>query len=1001
MLSILALLHNTWHPIVIKSPSLSFQYTSVLFDQEHGGTYSYSFDLDIDANIAIFGNTPDITGMSIYRALNGILARITLSGVPIIDGVFHLEPNVEVKHSDGRRQISISVENSKKSFDKQIAGARLRDLTIGMPPEGISEELRALYDTILIGRSLPINLEFTAFYKIQHFLSRDGILWQVDYDKKDEFHVVDQSISLPHLLFPKYEDTEMNGQYSIDAVNVSMPYDPADRTRNPYCNVRVCYQKYTKNDDNEWEAARGYSIGTPDRLNSAPCFYLGYVFDKAMHDLGIAVRQNDLTSIMDYRRLAFYHTDAHYDIEQIRHHPEGSNRSTIVPFANGGINKFKIKAGYYSGQQYGGNNSFVYKEDNGVLYRKTYFICDSDGNKVHRNHKDDDSVSGIIQVQYPLCNAYATADNLPDLEVKDLIEDMTSLFGARIIYDESLQSLSIVMLRDIMRRANAPIVIPCDINSVHKQESAIHGCVLKYSGSKAQTYNSVTKVPNDSQGSDDTAYNYYGYKNIVLLSPIDTPSTTVPSASPEGSTAPVPDASPSGNNGTYLSLIASPSCFDMNLYIDQATGNAFRIKVDGSADTQTVWFASTFEIAGYRDVLVGDCSSLSLPESEREDTNVIKTVTIPFTPAIPSIVNQGDIRDAISTSDEIPHPIYAQFVSGEIHHNEDDSLIKHNYEYGGIVLAEEYSVKEHRTVTTCHMDVLLNLEVVEDYDVTNSSDGPYYDTECENTLGIMRGSGAGESVIYFNENYDGFGTAEYTITAGSDAEFTSDSVNHFGELFDYNGGGRTLVNQTMAKVYLRSYFSSPWVDISMLPVQDIVAATRIEYNDATHKYDIRLRNNFANTDQPLSSYDTQEDAVFFRELLIGLYTICQTGEERECVFPDNGLGYLRDDILSLKLKAEKPINGDPQQGYYPIQQNTLIRNRGVYDKFYAAWFDFLTNSSLAILEVTLEPSAWQLLRTHANTDFLRIGNHLGLLKSATAETTDDGRLRAKLTLMHL
>lgn len=987
MLSLQILFHNIWRHLALNDKSISLQYTSVLFNQEHGGSYSYSFDLDVDANIAIFGNTPDITGSSIYKLIHNLPARLTLSGVTVIDGILHLEPDVEIKESNSRRQIQISVENRNAEFSKHISGARLRDLAIGVPADNIPEQVRQKYDQIIIGRCLPAQLPFHAFYetKIYKYHWFDGWGGEWLYDSK-YITSVSQVISLPHLLFPNYKDNEMGGAYSLNALNVSEPYDPANRTAHPYCNVRVCYQKYNKNDKNDWDKVRGYSIGAPDRVNSAPCFYLGYVLDKAMHDLGIAVRSNSLTDIMDYRRLAFFHTDAQYDIETLHHYPEGQTHghSSIVPFTNDGSNQLKLGAGYFSGQQYSGHNAVQYEGDDGILRKKEYYITDRDGNHVHRNSSDDKYVEGIIAPTYPLCTAYANALNLPDIEVKDLIADITSLFGARIIYDETSQSLDIIIMRDIMRRADHPIIIPCDINSVHKQENSIHGCVLKYSGAKSQSYNTVTHVPNESQGSDDTAYNYYDYKNVVLLEPI---GTTVPDGSAVGP--------------TYLTISASPSVFDHNLYIDQATGNAFRIKVDSNAETQTTWFASTFEVAGYRDVLIGDCSSLSLPESEQDDANVVHTVTIPFSPAIPSISNQGDIRDAISTTDPVPHPVYAQYVDGEIHHNDDNSLIQHNYIYNGIILAEEYSTKEHRTVTTCHMDVLLILESVEDYDVTSSSDGPYYDNECQNTLGIMRGSGAGESVIFFNENYDGFGTSEYTVSAGSDAEFTSDSVNHFGELFDYNGGGRTLVSPDMAKVYLRSYFTSGQWDFSMLFVDDITLRTSVSHNQTTGQYDLRFY--YPGTGQTITirSYDTEALATLHRQLLIDLYTIRTTAQEAECTFPDNGLGYLRDDIISLKLKAEKPINGDPSQGYYPTTSNTLIQNRGIYDKFYAAWFDFLTNHSIAILNITLEPSAWRLLTHHAPTDFLQFGPYRGLLKSATAQSLDDGRLQAKLTLAHL
>lgn len=931
-----------WQYADLSGAELTLEVVGVIMSDEKGGTYSYPFTLDVEENELIFGSSGELRGESIYNRLHGARCKLIGGGLPIMQGKIDLDTSVDIKtKKNGHHSVELKVVSRNKSYEEKIEGAKLRDLDL-------------LKYKIQIGYSLPKELYFRyTFTRVtQKYTGRyedwndnmlhytgtgaPGYVPPFTAPVTEVISKQDRYVSLPHCMLPKYNDTIYHGTYSGNFVNVSEPYDPNNPTAHPYCNTRICYQKYKesdkddKKDEVQWEKERGYSIGEADRINSAPCFYLGFVFDAAMEQMGIPVTDNALNMIMDYKRMAFWHADAQYKLVP------ASERGAGFDFD--GNPSFKAEAYYKSGQQYSGNNIYKF-EFNREIYRYAYTFKDENG-------KD----SRKITPMFTLHRAYANADNLPDLEVKDLIENLTAAFGAKVIYDEYLGSISIILLRDVMRDSENAIDVPCEIIENYKTENDNRGFVLKYSGANAQSFNSITKAKNDSQGSDETQYNYYGYKNIVMLQ--------------QGSAYP-----------SFQNLMFGASCYDMNLYIDSVTGNMFRIKVDGGAENQGSWYPSTFEVAGYRDVELGDCT----------ENEYVKTVSIPFAPAIASITNQTEMRKAAQVGSDIPSPIYAQFVDGEIHNNGE--LIDHVYDFDAIPL-DTITDDTGRTVTSCHMDVSVKITSFEEY---TGSDAPYYDNECENVIGIMRGSGSGESLIYYDNNYDGFGTEKYTKTAGSDSEFFSDSVNHFGEMFDYNGGGETIVTREMAKPLIRSYFGNGKRDYTTY----YNAELRVAYN-INHKAWCLFE---TNTSDIIGKYTSEQVANEYMNILIELRKlIFTTATEVTVKFPDNGLGYLPSDALSLKLKAEKPVEGDKDKGYYPVSDT--FAKRGLWDKYYVDWANFWLNYHIANLTVRMELSSLVGI-IHDTTKWYKFGEYTGLIKSGTARLKEDGSVELEVKLAYL
>ena len=74
----------------------------------------------------------------------------------------------------------------------------------------------------------------------------------------------------------------------------------------------------------------------------------------------------------------------------------------------------------------------------------------------------------------------------------------------------------------------------------------------------------------------------------------------------------------------------------------------------------------------------------------------------------------------------------------------------------------------------------------ENYDMENSIESPLRSRDSGFTLGVMRGPGNNSDVQVYLDNYDGNGNSAWT-TVVADYAFTSDTMDAYGNRYDYNG----------------------------------------------------------------------------------------------------------------------------------------------------------------------------------------------------------------------
>lgn len=281
--------------------------------------------------------------------------------------------------------------------------------------------------------------------------------------------------------------------------NISDPYP-----LKPYCNVRVCTQGVNSEGDKA-----GYQILPAKRPFSGVCFYVMYLLDCLFKHLGISFEKDGIEDVEDLNRLAFFST------------------------------KCKVE---YKGDFHEIQLSEI-KENN--------FIGNDFTLNVHRSITDGRLGKWNLttnQFTYYGRNVFATNENYPDVSIEDVISDLETAFGIRMLFDGESNRMRMILLNNVFRD-----------NSVVEHSTTI----LSLDLSLYKPKNIRLTYGNEN----DTAFNYDEYSNVKLFN----------------------------EYGDILSK--GITNYDIECKIDRKTGNAYRIKVN----KDTGLGATLMEVGGFRD----------------------------------------------------------------------------------------------------------------------------------------------------------------------------------------------------------------------------------------------------------------------------------------------------------------------------------------------------------------------------------------------------------------
>lgn len=208
--------------------------------------------------------------------------------------------------------------------------------------------------------------------------------------------------------------------------------------------------------------------------------------------------------------------------------------------------------------------------------------------------------------------------------------------------------------------------------------------------------------------------------------------------------------------GDYMELLQNGmSPYDKTLYIISKTGNKYRIKIDKDAENEgdvKNLNPSLFEVAQFNDFVMG------------EDTEDAEELKISFTPLI-----ENDARSKYQLLNHNTQTLALYVDGAEV---QEPGYVTTNVigKHGSWGHTWWIDMKQHRVIN-----------FVEEHD-----DNPITAHDCGFMLGVMRGGGANAGYSVEIDNYDGNGNDAW-VTVEDDYAFTSDSVDAYGNHYDYNG----------------------------------------------------------------------------------------------------------------------------------------------------------------------------------------------------------------------
>jgi len=366
----------------------------------------------------------------------------------------------------------------------------------------------------------------------------------------------------------------------------------------------------------------------------------------------------------------------------------------------------------------------------------------------------------IIDKVIETFDAYATSKNFPDKDVKTVMSAILDGFGARLIYNSIDQTCSIVLLRNILRQTEYT-EIPCAISSVYQKQLHKNGFRVKYSASVEDK-----EVDMEDFGRD-TMYNYTEYKDSVST--------------------------------LYKNIYQSAKLYDNTCYIDEQTGNAYRVKVDKDAKRKSELYPSWFEVGQFCKVEYGDCS----------DNEMIEEVSVGFSPVVMNVVSTSNkyerfayfvdtdsVADVITSSEEVSFDRVCVNTDGEV---------------PGM---DAYYEKEW----TLQLSVKYKGGVA--YNPTQHAQNPLNEIDNGLTLGFCRGNIPISQAAEYDDDGNLINFSEMRNV------FHSDSVDSFGNVFDYNDD-QSGIDGDDERISLKLRAEKPDVENGgFLPISDPLSQRR-------------------------------------------------------------------------------------------------------------------------------------------------------------------------------
>ena len=727
------------------------------------GMYSTPVQVPMEGNRHVLRNLDDPNSDLRPIAMEHTEADINVSGLPFRHGTVVIQEGEELKDS-----FSFNIDESTQSFSDLIGDLKCQDV-----PLYNNEKIPIGQKICDVNLSMDVEMDIRVEFIETHWGYVNNELFNYDPAITGKFDPQALGFSCPGIYssssakaYPNV-GTIKKPVYSKSYINVSEPYESDDDIPGApaaggwrYCNARVCYTHYGLDTgkaiaDSKTQAGKNitgtigettsevekvgnqygvnedygpYWVLDADRPQSGICFYVLYFLDCLFNHLGVSFDNSALTAIEDLRRLAFFTTKCKYVVDT------DSPDDTISSLVD--INEWLEKRGC------GGAIEFPDAEEKSVEDVTVPGVGRFQKGKPFLNAPDTEIKSiktygtvHRVDATAKVCTMYATSENFPDESVKTILDSLEASFGVRFRYDYHLRKVTAYLLRDVFRkkdhkgRALEPVTLPCTVLEVNKLSEKITGVRMKYSaeGEATDQQRNVRTGKRDY----DTDFDYIDYR--------------------EGRTQ---------VSTGYKSIASDLRTENVTCYVDLNTANAYRFKISKDVDSANVAYHRLFEVGAFKGIEVGDCSP--------QNNDFVKELVSNFQP-----MSFNDVNAYAEMKLGKTQSILAAYVDEDMEHEFVTQKINHPI-YSDI----------------CDIYATEVLRLIESYDPSKTDDGnsPLQEYDWGLAIAIMRGGGTDASVENFDRNYDGFDNSRWRTQVGTYA-MASDTMDQFGNTFDYNGQG--------------------------------------------------------------------------------------------------------------------------------------------------------------------------------------------------------------------
>lgn len=841
--------------------SISIELSNPLFNDVE--MFSYPVELPLEGNRHFLKNVDDVSSDIRPISYEHTPMQIIADGVPFASGTAIIQEDERLEDS-----LSLNIDASTQSFSDLISDLKCNEVPI---PSKYKDQLLIGEKIDEVNVSVEYNTEVVIKYEgkksnKKYASAGDGITTSVFSPQALGFSYPAQCVEEGnnHEAKLKKTYTYPNGNkvkvpdVLTSYINVSDPYP-----MKPYCNARVCYAHHDLNDDGttsdnlvqnseqrEGEDSKDnkeqemYEDRGPiwvldaDRPQSGICFYVLFFLDCLFEHLGVQFDNSALTAIGDMNRLCFFTTKCSYDIEPLYAKSFYDKNDEAVKaglkkvgdvkepffFKEAGSEKdvknlFDDVNTWLSSRGCGGQLKLENPKNKSVQevkYREvTFKVVEHNYDDAFYNQgafkstevvkvKEDwttatvgeDKVASITckskiksaKMSASIFRMYANGENFPAESVSDVIDSLEQQFGIKFHYDYEQKKVTAYLIRDVFRKQNPdPRTFYAEVLSMMPMTEKITGVRAGYSAeseAKEQKDNVKNKVKDYN-----TDYDYIEY-------PKDRTVT----------------------NLTYKDIIHRVQNGEMSVFVDLQTGNKYRVKIDKDFTNAGDMEPRLFEVAAMKGVEVGDCSTLNEDFIQEFKSSFVPVgmVDANYRKALASSTGSKcateDAKQPTDVGKEYEGVEFSE-INGSYAKTQMAALIDEDMEHEFV---KQY-IKNTMSSMVADFYVTEELSLRESYDPSNTDDGnsPLQSYDWGLSVAIMRGGGIDATHESYDYNYDGFGNSKWRTKAGEYA-LTTDSIDPYGNEYDYNGVESGISNEERFSLKPRAWVQPEWADAPLV-----------------------------------------------------------------------------------------------------------------------------------------------------------------------------------------